>query len=85
MSLMDCTTPSTIYDKLVNIHCGKNRNSYFVLDARVFSFRVLPNQDGVDIIVGSFEALDGQARPNVSEQVECSTKSQVERDMALSD
>ena len=52
--------------------------AYLVLDARVFTLRVLPDENGVDIVVGCLETFDGHTWPNVGEQIECATKSQVE-------
>ena len=56
-----------------------------VLNARVLSLSVLTDEDGVDTFVWGLEASDGAARSEVGEQVEGTTKSQVERDMSLTD
>jgi hypothetical protein len=56
-----------------------------VLDARVFSLGVLTDENGVDTVVGGLVALDGLARTDVGEEVEGTTESQVERDVALAD
>lgn len=57
---------------------------YLVLNTRVLSLSVFTNKDGIDVVVGSLEALDGETRTNVGKEVEGSTKSKVERDVSLS-
>jgi hypothetical protein len=59
--------------------------TYLVLDTRVLSFRVFSDQDSVDIIVGGLVSLDGNTWSDVGEKGECSSKSQVERDVSFSD
>lgn len=59
--------------------------THLVLDTRVFSLSVFTDEDGVDIVVWSLEALDGDARTNVGKQVEGTTKRQVQRNVALAD
>lgn len=54
-----------------------------VLNARVLALGVLSDQDSVDTVVGGLEAGDGSARSQVGEQVESSSQSQVERNVAL--
>jgi hypothetical protein len=54
-----------------------------VLNARVLSLRVLPNEDSVDVVIRSFEALDRSARTDVGEKVKGSAKGQVQGDVAL--
>ena len=49
-----------------------------MLDTRIFALSVLSNEDGVDIIIGCFVALDGCARSNIRKEVEGTTKGQVE-------
>ena len=56
-----------------------------MLNAGILALRVLPDQHGVDIIVGCLEALYGGARSNISEKVESPTQRKVERNMALAD
>ena len=56
-----------------------------VLDARVLALGVLTDQDGVDVVVGGLEALDGPAGTNVGEEVEGATEGQVQRDVTLAD
>lgn len=56
-----------------------------MLNTRILSLSVLSNQDGVDIVVRCLEALYGDTRSDVGEEVESSSQSQVERDVALSD
>jgi len=57
--------------------------NYDVLNARVFSFGVFTDQDGIDVVVGSFVALKGTARADVGEKVEGSSECEVERDVTL--
>ena len=54
-----------------------------MLDTRVFTLGVLPDEDGVNIFVRSLEALDRHARTNVGEEVEGPTERQVQRNVAL--
>ena len=54
-----------------------------MLDARVLSLRVLPDEDGVDIIVRGFESLDRGAGADVGEEVEGATEGQVEGNVSL--
>lgn len=56
-----------------------------VLDARVFTFGVFTDQDGVDVVVGGLEACDGAAGTDVGKEVEGAAESEVERDVAFSD
>lgn len=56
-----------------------------VLNARVFTLGVLSDQDGVDVIVGGLVASDGSAGSEVGEEVEGSSQSEVQGDMALAD
>lgn len=90
MSLMDCTTPSTIciqqtgQKRVLSISTVRTA-TYLVLDTRILSLSVLTNEHSVDIVIGSLETLDGDARSDVGEQVEGSAKSQVERDVPLAD
>ena len=56
-----------------------------MLNARVFTLRVLPNQDGVNILVGSLVTLDGKTRTDVGKEVEGPTESQVQGNVALAD
>jgi hypothetical protein len=56
-----------------------------VLNARVFSLGVFTDEDGVDVVVGGFVALDGLARTDVGEEVEGTTESQVEGNVTLAD
>lgn len=56
-----------------------------VLDAGVLALGVLADQDGVDVVVGGLEALDGPAGTDVGEEVEGTAERQVERDVALAD
>jgi hypothetical protein len=54
-----------------------------VLDTRVFTLSVLTNQDSVNVIVWGLVAGNGAARTKVSEEVEGSAKSKVERNVSL--
>lgn len=54
-----------------------------MLNARVLSLSVLTDEDSVDIVIGSLEALNGQARADVREQVEGPAQRQIERNVAL--
>ncbi len=54
-----------------------------MLDTRVFALSVLSNEDGVDIIIGGFVALDGCAGSNIRKEVEGTTEGQVEGYMAF--
>ena len=55
-----------------------------MLNARVFTLGILTDQNGVDVVVGSLEALDGDTRPDVGEEVECPSESKVEGNVTLS-
>lgn len=54
-----------------------------VLNARVFTLSVLTNQNSVDIVIWRLEAGNRAARAQVGEEVEGTTESKVERDVAL--
>ena len=56
-----------------------------MFNTRVFTFSVLTDKHGVDVVIGSLITLDGQARSHVREKVESTTKGKVERDVTLSD
>lgn len=56
-----------------------------VLDTRVLALGVLTDQDGVDAIVGSLVASDRAAGSEVGEEVEGTTKSKVQGDVAFAD
>ena len=56
-----------------------------VLDTGVLSLSVLTYENGVNVVVGSLEALDGDTWPDIGEEVESPTECQVEGDMALAD
>lgn len=56
-----------------------------VLDTRVLSLGVLTDENCVDIIIRSLVTGDRAAGTDVGEKVEGTTKSQVERDVTLSD
>jgi hypothetical protein len=50
---------------------------YLMFNSRVLPFSILSDDNGVDIIIWCFVALDGPARSDVGEEVESSTKSEV--------
>ena len=54
-----------------------------MFNTRVFTLGILTDQNGVDVVVGGLEALDGDTRPDVGEEVEGSSESKVEGNMAL--
>lgn len=81
--------PSDELDRLNNavddlrrvlVKCSRRRHThaYLVLDARVFTLSILSDEDGVDVLIRSLEALNGNARPDVGEEVEGPTKRQVQ-------
>lgn len=55
-----------------------------MLDTRVLSLGVFPNQHGINVVIRSLKALDRNTRTNIREQVERPTESQVQRDVTLS-
>lgn len=55
-----------------------------MLDTRILSLRVLPDKDGVYIVVGGFEALDRCAGTDVGEEVESSAEGQIQGNVSLS-
>jgi hypothetical protein len=56
-----------------------------VFNARVFSFRVLSDDDRVYIVVRRLVAFDGATRPHIGEEREGSSEGKIEGDMTLSD
>ena len=56
-----------------------------MFNSTVFSFGVLPDQNSVDVVIGSLVAGDRNTGTDVSKKVECTAKSEIERDMAFSD
>jgi hypothetical protein len=60
-----------------------NTVNHNVFNTRVFSFSVLSDQDGIDVVVWGLVSGDGSARSDVGEKVECSAEGQVEGDMAF--
>lgn len=61
----------------------RHTRTYLMLDTRVFALGILSDEDGVDVLVRSLEALDGNARTDVGEEVEGPSKRQVQRNVAL--
>ena len=55
-----------------------------MFDPTVFSFSIFADKDGVNIVIRGFVASDGHAGTDVGEEIECTAKSEVERDMTLS-
>lgn len=58
---------------------------HLMFDSWVFALGILADKDGVHVIVRSLEALDRNAGSYVGKKIECSSKSEVQRNMALSD
>ena len=56
-----------------------------MLNTRVFALSVLTDENGVNIVVGGFIALDGHARSDIGEQGKCAAEGQVEGDVAFTD
>ena len=54
-----------------------------MLYARVFALGVLSDKDGIDVIVGCLVASNGATRSDVSKEIECPSKSQVQGNMAF--
>lgn len=54
-----------------------------MFNTRIFSLCILPDENSVDIIIWGLEALNRRARTNVGEQVESSSKGQVQRDVTF--
>ena len=54
-----------------------------MFNTRVFTLGILTDQNGVDVVVRGLETLDGNARTNIGEEVECPTERQVEGNMTL--
>jgi hypothetical protein len=46
-----------------------------MLDTRILSLGVFANEDGVDVVIRSLEALNGDARPDIGEKIEGPPKS----------
>ena len=65
--------------------CPPDTMTHLVLNTRVLALRFLTNEHRVDVVVGSLEALDGNTRPDVGEEVECPSEGKVEGNVTLSD
>lgn len=74
------TLGSLLGDKLDALHDTGHDN---VLDTRVFTLRVLTDQDSVDIVVGGLVTRNGPAGTHVCEEVEGTTESKVHGDVTL--
>ena len=55
-----------------------------MLDTGVLALGVLADENGVDVVVGGLEALDGDAGTNVGKKVEGPAEGQVQGNVALS-
>lgn len=55
-----------------------------MFDPTIFSFGILTDKDGVDVVIGGFIAGDRYAGTDVGKKVECTAKCEVEGDMAFS-
>ena len=55
-----------------------------MFDTGVLSFRVLTDQDSVDVVVGRLVSFDGHAWTYICKEVECPTQRQVQRNVSLS-
>lgn len=71
---------SLLGDKLDALH---NTIHHDVLNTRVFTLSILTNQHGVDVVVGGLVTGDRTAGTDVGEQVEGTTQSEVQGDVAL--
>lgn len=49
-----------------------------MLNTRVFTLGILPDKDGVDVVVGGLVASDGFARADVGEEVEGTAEGEIE-------
>ena len=56
-----------------------------MLDTRVLALGVFADENGVDVVVGGLEALDGYTGPDVREEVESAAEGKVKGDVALAD
>ena len=56
-----------------------------MFDTRVLSLGIFSNDDGIDIVVRSFETDDRSTRSNVGEKGEGSSEGEIEGDVSLSD
>lgn len=61
-----------------------NMKAYLVLNTRVFTLGILTDQDGVDVVIGSLETVNGHTRPDVGEEVEGPSEGKVEGNVTLS-
>lgn len=56
-----------------------------MLNSGVLSFRVLADENGVDVVVSGFVALNRNARPDVGKEVEGTAEGKVKGDVTLAD
>ena len=56
-----------------------------MFNTRVFTLGILTDQNGVDVVVGGLEALDGHTGTDVREEVESAAEGKVKGDVALAD
>lgn len=81
-SVSENTLRSLLGDKLDGLDDTRDNN---VLDTGVLTLGVLTNEDGVDTVVGGLVTNNRLARTDVGEEVEGSSKGQVEGNMSLTD
>jgi hypothetical protein len=79
---------NTVYN-LTRIHgqaikTSASRSAYLMLYTRIFAFRVFANQYSIHVVVWSLETLNRDTRPNVGEEVEGPSQSQIQRNVSLS-
>ena len=67
------------------VHIKKPAGANLVLNARIFSFRIFTNENGINVVVWCLVPGNRNAWANVGEKVESPSKGQVERNMTLSD
>jgi len=67
------------------VNVEKLTGTDLVLNARVLSFCVFTDENGVDIIIRCLISGNGDTWPDVGEKVESPSESQVERNVTLSD
>lgn len=58
--------------------------THLMLNSRILPLCVLTDEDSIDIIIRGFESLNRQARSDIREQIECSSKGQIQWYVALS-
>ena len=66
------------------VHVKESADTDLVLDARILSFRVFTNENGIDIIIWCLVSGNGNAWANVGEKIESPSEGQVEGNVTLS-